>query len=112
MATYTACYTKIEAGYMGQLLEWPEVITEGDSLEECRAMLIDAAREMTRAFFILKNFLSSVTEKSSNIDNLIKVSFLSSGISFKNLYKNVVKNDFFPFFTSISSSSLLVIFMP
>ena len=41
MATYTACYTKIEAGYMGQLLEWPEVITEGDTLEECRAMLLD-----------------------------------------------------------------------
>lgn len=50
MATYTACYTKIEVGYMGQLLEWPEVITEGDTLEECRAMLIDAAQEMTRAY--------------------------------------------------------------
>ena len=50
MATYTVCYTKIEAGYMGQLLEWPEVITEGGTLEECRAMLIDAAQEMTRAY--------------------------------------------------------------
>ena len=50
MTTYTACYTKREAGYMGQLLEWPEVITEGDTLEECRAMLIDAAQEMTRAY--------------------------------------------------------------
>ena len=50
MATYTACYTKIEAGYMGQLLEWPEVITEGSTLEECRAMLIDAAQEMARAY--------------------------------------------------------------
>ena len=46
----TACYTKIEAGYMGQLLEWPEVITEGDTLEECRAMLLDAAQEMTKAY--------------------------------------------------------------
>mgnify|MGYP000005007933 CR=1 FL=1 len=50
MATYTACYTRIEAGYMGQLLEWPEVITEGGTLEECRAMPIDAAQEMTRAY--------------------------------------------------------------
>ncbi len=34
--TYTAKYTKISRGYMGQLVEWPEVITEGSSLEECR----------------------------------------------------------------------------
>ena len=25
--TYTARYTKIASGYMGQLVEWPEVIT-------------------------------------------------------------------------------------
>lgn len=51
MATYyTACDTKIEAGYMGRLLEWPEVITEGATLEECRAMPIDAAQEMARAY--------------------------------------------------------------
>ena len=43
---FTAFYTKIDAGYMGQLLEWPEVITEGATLEECRDMLIDAAQEM------------------------------------------------------------------
>ncbi len=28
--TYTAKYTKIEPGYMGQMVEWPEVITEGE----------------------------------------------------------------------------------
>ena len=50
MFTYTACYTKIETGYMGQLLEWPEVITEGATLEECRVMLVDAAQEMTAAY--------------------------------------------------------------
>ena len=47
MLAYTACYTKLSSGYMGQLLEWPEVITEGSTLEECRAMLLDALREMT-----------------------------------------------------------------
>jgi predicted RNase H-like HicB family nuclease len=31
---------------MGQLLEWPEVISEGATLDECRAMVEDAAREM------------------------------------------------------------------
>jgi predicted RNase H-like HicB family nuclease len=35
---------------MGQLIEWPEVITEGKTLEECREMLQDALREMVRAY--------------------------------------------------------------
>ena len=48
--TYTAKYTKIESGYMGQLVEWPEVITEGATLEECREMLQDALREMIMAY--------------------------------------------------------------
>ncbi|MGV2390495.1 MAG UNVERIFIED_CONTAM: hypothetical protein LVR29_26500 [Microcystis novacekii LVE1205-3] len=39
---YTAKYTKIPSGYMGQLIERPEVITEGSTLEECREMLKDA----------------------------------------------------------------------
>ncbi len=48
--TYTAKYTKIGSGYMGQLVEWPEVITEGRTLEGCREMLQDAAREMVVAY--------------------------------------------------------------
>ncbi len=48
--TYTAKYTKIDAGYMGQLVEWPEVVTEGKDLEECRLMLRDAAKEMVLAY--------------------------------------------------------------
>lgn len=47
---YTAKYTKIDTGYMGQLIEWPEVVTEGKNLEECREMLRDALREMIRAY--------------------------------------------------------------
>jgi len=50
ISTYTAKYTKIEAGYMGQLVEWPEVVTEGKTLEECREMLHDALREMITAY--------------------------------------------------------------
>lgn len=50
ISTYTAKYTKISSGYMGQLVEWPEVITEGKSLEECRDMLQDALHEMIMAF--------------------------------------------------------------
>lgn len=49
-STYTAKYIKLEKGYMGQLVEWPEVITEGKTLEECRAMLQDALQEMIRAY--------------------------------------------------------------
>jgi predicted RNase H-like HicB family nuclease len=50
VSTYTAKYTKIESGYMGQLVEWPEVVTEGKSLEECREMLHDALNEMILAY--------------------------------------------------------------
>ena len=50
LSHYTAKYTKIPSGYMGQLVEWPEVITEGPSLEECREMLKDALSEMIKAY--------------------------------------------------------------
>jgi predicted RNase H-like HicB family nuclease len=50
LSSYTAKYTKISSGYMGQLVEWPEVITEGRTLEECREMLKDALREMILAY--------------------------------------------------------------
>jgi predicted RNase H-like HicB family nuclease len=50
ISTYTAKYTRISSGYMGQLVEWPEVITEGGTLEECREMLQDALREMIIAY--------------------------------------------------------------
>jgi len=48
--TYTAKYTQIPSGYMGQLIEWPEVITEGRTIEKCRAMLQDALDEMIKAY--------------------------------------------------------------
>jgi predicted RNase H-like HicB family nuclease len=50
ISSYTARYTKIDSGYMGQLIEWPEVITEGKTIEECREMLEDALREMIAAY--------------------------------------------------------------
>jgi predicted RNase H-like HicB family nuclease len=55
MVNYTAKYTKISSGYMGQLVEWPEVVTEGKDLEECRAMLRDALHEMVAAYKQLGN---------------------------------------------------------
>ena len=50
MRSYTAKYTKISSGYMGQLVEWPEVITEAKTIEECREMLRDALHEMILAY--------------------------------------------------------------
>jgi predicted RNase H-like HicB family nuclease len=50
MRNYTAKYTKIESGYMGQLIEWPEVITEADTIENCRTMLRDCLNEMVLAY--------------------------------------------------------------
>ena len=48
--SYTAKYTRINSGYMGQLVEWPEVITEGKTMVECRELLKDALREMILAY--------------------------------------------------------------
>ena len=50
LCNYTAKYLKISSGYMGQLIEWPEVVTEGRDLEECREMLRDALGEMILAY--------------------------------------------------------------
>lgn len=50
VSTYTAKYVKIKSGYMGQLVEWQEVVTEGKTLEECRKMLHDALNEMILAY--------------------------------------------------------------
>ena len=48
---FTACYRKLEHGYMGKLLEWPGVITEGDDLDDCRDCLIDAAKGMALVYY-------------------------------------------------------------
>jgi predicted RNase H-like HicB family nuclease len=48
--TYTAKYTKTATGYMGQLVEWLEVVTEGKDIEDCRNMLRDALNEMILAY--------------------------------------------------------------
>jgi len=47
---YTAQFTKIDSGYMGQILEFPEVVTEGVTIEDCKYMLKDAFREMCLAY--------------------------------------------------------------
>ncbi len=50
LRNYTAKYTPLANGYMGQLVEWPEVITEGADLDECRTLLRDALHEMILAY--------------------------------------------------------------
>jgi predicted RNase H-like HicB family nuclease len=35
---------------MGQILEWPEVVTEGGNIEDCREILQDALKEMILAY--------------------------------------------------------------
>jgi predicted RNase H-like HicB family nuclease len=54
LGNFTAKYKKISSGYMGQIVEWPEVVTEGKTLEECREMLEDALKEMMLAYIELK----------------------------------------------------------
>lgn len=48
MPEFTAVFEKIPAGYLGRVLELPEVRTEGADLEECRLMLMDAIDEVLR----------------------------------------------------------------
>ncbi|MBN2239703.1 MAG: type II toxin-antitoxin system HicB family antitoxin [Dehalococcoidales bacterium] len=50
MKSYAAKYKKIDSGYMGQVVEWPEVITEGKDIEDCRELLRDALLEMIQAY--------------------------------------------------------------
>ena len=54
MINYTAKYTKIKTGYMGPVVEWPEVVTKAKDLEACRKMLRDALNEMILAYSQLK----------------------------------------------------------
>ena len=54
LKVYTAKYTKIESGYMGQIIEWTEVVTEDSDLEKCRASLEDALHEIISAYHDLK----------------------------------------------------------
>ena len=49
MKQYNTCYTPIPSGYMGQLLDWPEAVTEGATIQECKELLQDALNEMIRA---------------------------------------------------------------
>ncbi len=50
LSNYTAKYVKVSSGYMGQMVERPEVVTEGKTLDECRELLRDALREMVLAY--------------------------------------------------------------
>ena len=49
--TFTAVFTPDENGWtMAQLAEWPAVVTCGRTVDEARAMLLDAAREMLASY--------------------------------------------------------------
>jgi predicted RNase H-like HicB family nuclease len=47
---YAAKYGKTSCGYIGQVVEWPEVTTEGRTIEKCRDMLRDALQEMMEIY--------------------------------------------------------------
>jgi len=47
---YTARYVRTKSGYVGQLIEWPEVVTEGKDLDDARDSLRDALNEMILAY--------------------------------------------------------------
>jgi predicted RNase H-like HicB family nuclease len=49
--TLTAVFTPDDDGWtMAQLAEWPAVVTCGRTVDEARAMLLDAARDMLASY--------------------------------------------------------------
>jgi predicted RNase H-like HicB family nuclease len=50
ICNYTAKYMRLSTGYMGQLVDWPEIITEAKTIEQCRELLKDALHEMILAY--------------------------------------------------------------
>ena len=50
LGNYAAKYTKTGSSYVGQFVGWPELITEGRTLKECREMLKDALHETILAY--------------------------------------------------------------
>ena len=63
--TYTARYTKIDRGYMGQLVEWPEVITEEAALARLDAELQRSVDLHQRSDVPYGMFLSGGTDSAA-----------------------------------------------
>jgi len=59
---FTAKHTKIPAGYLGQLIAWPEVVNEGRDLEDCRALLREGGNHA-----IYTNGLQTIPVKRHNL---------------------------------------------
>ena len=47
---FTIKFTKIDSGFMGQIMELPEVVSEGFSMDDCRLSVQDALNEMIKAY--------------------------------------------------------------
>lgn len=50
LQSYLVKYVETPSGYMGQIVEWPEVISEGKTLAECRESVEDALHDMILAY--------------------------------------------------------------
>lgn len=48
--SFVATYQKIPRGYMGRIVGFPGVISEGKNIEACRESLSNALREMILAY--------------------------------------------------------------
>ena len=47
---YTARFVKRGSGYVGQIVEWPAVVTHGPSLDDCRSLLHSTLNKMVHAY--------------------------------------------------------------
>jgi predicted RNase H-like HicB family nuclease len=90
LRNYTARYVQIPSGYIGQLIEWPEVITEGKTIEDCHNMLADALKEMVLSYNKVGRDIPSTNslDKEAKIliqQNLIKCIEMAEQQGFSNL---------------------------
>jgi predicted RNase H-like HicB family nuclease len=94
LRNYTAKYIKISKGYMGQLIEWPEVITEGRDIEECRRMLRDALKQMILTYKQLNKEIpigdGLIEQLPVDIQNVYQPSCHTSGVTPRNMNSELV----------------------
>lgn len=88
---HTATYVPIPSGYLGQLLDWPEVATEGKTIEECRELLVDALHEMILAYRQLQKPIPEpkrITEQAPDETEMHTQLQFQSETVFANLWNN------------------------
>ena len=49
---YTTRFVKSEDGFIGQIVEWPDIVSKGRSLEDCRDSLGTTLKQMIQEYVV------------------------------------------------------------